>query len=742
MKKSTGLLCAAALGGALVFGAMPCAAASTRFWEQASQADFEKGTLKNIALRSDGRLTLAPQSKELYDAMANYLWAVVEDSKGNVYAGGSGQDSKSKLTRIDKSGKATVVTELPGLEIHALAIDKQDRIYAATSPDGKVYRVDNGGKASVFYDPKAKYIWALAFDPQGNLIVATGDKGEVHKVTSSGAGSVLLATEEAHARSLAVDGKGNIYVGTEPGGLIFRVSAQGQAFVLYQSGKREITAMAVSPKGDLYAAGVGSKQGGSGPSMIAPPPPPIPAPPAGAAAGRGPAAPSPAPSPLPSMGSAVQGGSEVIRIEADGYGHKTWSHVSEIVYALAFDQQGHPLLGTGNKGNLYRLDTDLLSTLLLNAAPTQITGLSTGRSGKIYAVTGNIGKVFEIGPGIEKQGTFESDVLDAGFFTYWGRLRSTFSPGAGVKIETRSGNLENPARNWSPWAPVAIDKDAGRVTSPAARFLQYRLTLTAASDGASPHVSSLDVAYMPKNVAPVIEVIDLTPPNYKFAASSAPILPITSPTSLTLPTLTRTTTRSSGGASGSSSDQPATSMSYGRGFVGTRWLARDENGDSLISKLEIRGVNETTWKVLKDEIRERQYTWDSTSFADGEYVLRLTVSDAPGNPPGSALTATLESDPLLIDNTPPRIVNLAATRTGSGLDVKWRVSDVSSTIDKCEYSLDGGEWKVIEPTTRLTDSPEHDYSVAIPNVSAGEHTIAVRASDDYENLGTEKLVVR
>ncbi|MCC6585262.1 MAG: hypothetical protein IT168_00965 [Bryobacterales bacterium] len=734
MKKWIGLFCAT----------MVCGAATTKFWEQASQADFEKGTLKNIALRSDGRLTLAPQSKELYDAMANYLWAVVEDSKGNVYVGGSGQDSKSKLTRIDKSGKATVVVELSGLEIHALAVDKQDRVYAATSPDGKVYRVDGSGKSSVFYDPKAKYIWALAFDQQGNLIVATGDKGEVHKVTPGGAGTVLLATEEAHARSLAVDTQGNIYVGSEPGGLIFRISPQGQAFVLYQSSRREITAMAVSPEGVLYAAGVGNKQGGSGPAIVAPPPPPLPAPPsAGAAAARGPASATVSPSPLASMGSAVQGGSEVIRIESDGYARSLWNHGSEIVYALAFDQQGHPLIGTGNKGNVYRLDTDLLSTLLLNAAPTQITGLTTSRSGKIFAVTGNVGKVFEIGPGVEKQGTFESEAFDAGFFTYWGRLRSTFSPGTGVKIETRSGNLENPARNWSPWAPVAIAKDAGRITSPPARFLQYRLTLTAANSDASPYVSSLDVAYMPKNVAPVIEIIDLTPPNYKFASSAALILPISSPTSLTLPTLTRTTTRSTGGGgSGSSSDQPATSMSYARGFVGARWLARDPNGDALVSKLEIRGLSETTWKVLKDEIRERQYTWDSTSFADGEYVLRLTVSDSPGNPPGSALTTTLESDPLLIDNTPPRVLNLAVTRTASGLEAKWRVADAFSTIDKCEYSLDGGEWKVIEPTTRLTDSPEHDYALMLPGVSPGEHTIAVRVADDYENLGTEKATIR
>ena len=79
----------------------------------------------------------------------------------------------------------------------ALAIDAQDRIYAATAPDGKVYRVAPGAKSDakceVFYDPKAKYIWALAFSKAGDLLVATGDPGAVHRVTPDGHGSVLYA---------------------------------------------------------------------------------------------------------------------------------------------------------------------------------------------------------------------------------------------------------------------------------------------------------------------------------------------------------------------------------------------------------------------------------------------------------------------------------------------------------------------------------------------------------------------
>ncbi len=81
----------------------------------------------------------------------------------------------AKLYRIPPDGKAKLLAELDGAEIHAIAVDSKDRVYAATAPDGKVYRIAGNGKPEVFYDPKAKYIWALAFDSHGNLFVGTGD---------------------------------------------------------------------------------------------------------------------------------------------------------------------------------------------------------------------------------------------------------------------------------------------------------------------------------------------------------------------------------------------------------------------------------------------------------------------------------------------------------------------------------------------------------------------------------------
>src|SRR5689334_13015 len=318
---------------------LPSSAVETKFWQQGDFSDFEKGNLNKISVSSDGRLLLAPALTEVLDSSTPYLWAVALDPAGAIYAGGGGPTgSAAKLFRVTSGGQSTVAAELPGLEIHAIAVDRHGVVFAATAPDGKVYRISNG-KAEVFFDPHAKYIWALAFSPNNDLFVATGDSGVIYKVTPDGKGAAFFQTEETHARSMAVDQSGNLIIGTEPNGLILRVTPAGEGFVLYQAPKREITAVAVSADGAIYAAGAGNRA-----ATPAPPPTAVGAPPQAAPATPTPpgvvqiVAPSPTPAALPILTSqAIAGGSEIYRIQTDGYPRRIWSHAQDLVYALAFD---------------------------------------------------------------------------------------------------------------------------------------------------------------------------------------------------------------------------------------------------------------------------------------------------------------------------------------------------------------------------------------------------------------------
>src|SRR5712671_4183880 len=135
----------------LATGATLCLAGETRSWTQADYQDFQKGNLKNLSIRSDGRLSLAPRTTEIYDSATAYLWALAQDSRGNLYtAGGPG----AKLFRIAPNSKGEKIAEFDALEIHAIAVDSKDRVYVATAPDAKIWRVTRSGKSEEFYDPK------------------------------------------------------------------------------------------------------------------------------------------------------------------------------------------------------------------------------------------------------------------------------------------------------------------------------------------------------------------------------------------------------------------------------------------------------------------------------------------------------------------------------------------------------------------------------------------------------------
>ena len=288
--------------------------------------------------------------------------------------------------------------------------------------------------------------------------------------------------------------------------------------------------------------------------------------------------------------TAAAGGSELWRIDPDGNPRKQWTHAQDVAYAIAFDREGRALVGAGNKGMIYRIETPAQYTSLVTLPASQVTAFASGPDGRLYAATGNTGKVYGIGPGLEKEGSVESDILDAGGFTLWGRL--SFEGSGQVAVVTRSGNLDQPRKGWSPWSPAISSPKGARVTSPAARFLQWKATLTGAAQ-----LDSVDVAYLPKNVEPHINTIETTPPNYRFPPASTPLVALSQ--TLILPPLGKRAS-SPGIAPGSGESTPP--MQYAKGFLGARWSAGDINGDPLVFTVEIKGAHETEWKMLREKV--------------------------------------------------------------------------------------------------------------------------------------------
>src|SRR5271169_3948995 len=451
-------------------------AEGTRTWEQSKFEELTKGTAKGIALRSEGGLELAPAFKALATTPSTYIWSIASDAAGNIYAAAG---APARVYRITPDGQSTTIFEPQELQVQALVVDKNDKngiVYAATAPDGKVYRLEPakgvkaGAKASwsatPYFDPGSKYIWDLVLDHAGTLYVATGDHGEIYKVGTNGQHSLFFQSDEVHIRVLALDPKGNLIAGSDGSGLVYRIASNGEAFVLYSAPKKEITALAIDPAGNIYAAAAGEKHAGAttpGAGITIAPAQNQPAPGGNITIT---AAPAGGATSFPAPGAGATGGSEIYRIAPDGAPSRMWTSHEDLVYALGFDQHGRLLAATGNRGHIFAINGNQADdyTDLVKASATQITAFAAAPGGGLYAAGSNLGKIFVLGPGLESEGTYESDVFDAHVFSLWGRasvrITGNSSPNSNsnsnVELYARSGNVDNPDRNWSPWTRINL----------------------------------------------------------------------------------------------------------------------------------------------------------------------------------------------------------------------------------------------------------------------------------------------
>jgi len=751
----------------------PAFAEGTRSWEQSKFDELTKGTATGVAIRSMGGLELAPTFKSLYATPSTYIWAMAADDGGVVYVAAG---APARVYRITPDGKSTIIFEPKELQVQALQIGPGGVIYAATAPDGKVYKlehkpasktqaktdstgsdsekdkekdaakpaVDPSWSSSVCFEPGTKYIWDLALDKAGSLYVATGDHGEIYRITPKGEHSVFFKSDEAHIRVLAFDAQENLIAGSDGSGLIYRISPAGEGFVLYSAPKKEITALALDGAGNIFAAAVGAKRGGGGAGSSSLSTALLTMGSSSAPGGTAPQAPglsiTPAPTapqttgPFPFPGGGLSGGSDVYRIAPDGSPTRVWTSHEDIVYALSFDSQGRLLAGTGNRGHIFAISaTDDFSDLL-KAPASQITAFAKAPGGGLYAATSNLGKVFVLGPGLAAEGTYESDVFDAKLFSRWGR--ADFRGAGNIDLYARSGNVDNPDRNWSAWKKT--DLKNGETGIPAARYAQWKAVLHAGTP--APGVDSVALNYLPKNAAPEIDDVTVQvgvkyQPVPKTAGSGSDSSASSFGGS------------SFGGSSGSHFESPIPS-SRDRDSIGVKWSAHDENDDQLVYSLYYRGDGETRWLLLKDNVTDKAYSFDASLLPDGGYTVKVVASDAPSHSPGEALTASRESRRFEVDTTPPRIENLTASLEGGQIHVTFRAADGFSAIKRAEYSVDAGEWKYVEPVGRLSDAKTENYDFKVTPESAkdggasSEHVVVVRVFDRYENMGAAKTLLR
>lgn len=729
-------------------------AGSSASWESNTFADFIKGRFQGIALTRDGRLTPAPALQTLAATGDAGIWSVVAAPDGTLYFA---TGHRGRVYQLKPGGQPTVIFTATQPEIFALALDPQGRLYAATSPDGKIYRLENG-KTAEFFDPKAKYIWSLIIAPDGTLYAGTGDDGKIFRVSPNGQGQVWYETGQSHITALALDGTGRLLAGSEPNGILYRIDAKDKAFVLYDSSLPEIRSIIPMPDGSIYVAALGGtlaqKQAqaaaAAATSQLGAPmvttsitvtadaaaqtqagvdlrPKPDPAKPA--------AAPTMETAAAPTIDLSGVEKAAIYKITADNLVETLWSSKEENVFDIAV-RDSDLIFATDQRGRIYRLSPDLKSALLVETREGETTRLLPTPLG-IVAATSNLAKLMRLSNGPAPSGTYESPVHDAGNAARWGRIEWRADSNAGrISFRTRSGNSLRPDRTWSDWSDAVSDPAQSAITSPNARYIQWQVELAPGAT-AAPRLDSVALSYQPQNGRPVVRSVQVSTQwvaaTQKSASAASPAAPVS---------YSITVTDSGDTAGAPSSGTPTQYINRsGAQQLYISWQADDPDNDRLVYALYYRAADEQSWKLLKLDVTDNAYLHDAEVFADGRYFFRVVASDRLANPPSTAHEAELVSQPVLIDQTPPRVTLSNQRKNGNAVEIDVEAVDDASSIRRAEFSLNGSTWRLMEPADGITDGRTERFTVRFIPVSA-EVSVVVRVFDAAGNPGLARAVVR
>lgn len=711
------------------------------FWEVSKQEDVLKGDARGVSISENGAISLAPSYTLFYDTKEAYIWSSTTDNAGNIYLG-TGHDGK--IFKVEPSGAGRLLYDTPELDVTALATDAKGNLFAATSPEGKIYKIAPDGNAAIFFDPSYKYVWSLLFDNSTSTLYAgTGDKGVILKIDAAGKETILADTNETNIVAMAMDKSGNLIAGTDPSGLVLRISPNGKIFALLDTPTQEIHSLTVAQDGSIYALSVNQqgaalKTTGVGASSTS------------SLSGDGViristsdddgAVSLQSNDSSSSTSSGSRGGkSSVFRILPDGGNETLWSSNDTTGFALKLLANGSLLVGTGTKGRIYSIATDRSQTLFIQS-PDEQTSAIFAVGDNLFAASSNLGRLYRIGNQSVGEGSYISTVRDTKFAGLWGAIHWR---GAGnVQVQTRTGNTETPDLTWSDWSAPYTNSEGEAISSPRARFIQWKATLknsaptsgstksnaAATNTNAKAKLEAVTIAYLQRNQAPEISAINVFPPGVALQELPSGIDPSILSSGLD-PQLF-----------GFSGNIPPRRF-FQKNARTITWSASDANDDTLIYNLFYKTLGDNSWHLLAEDLRQNYYTLDGSRLADGTYYFKVVASDALENPEDVALKSERATDTIEIDNTAPVIKAGQPVTNGNAVEVIFDATEATGRIVKGEYSIDGGQWKLIFPVDGIADSAKESFKVKATFEKSGEHVIAFRCADSSANVGSGKVTV-
>jgi hypothetical protein len=682
---------------ALIFGA-PVLVHATKpqhaVWQ--NYHDLAEGKCWSTSLTEDGVLAAAPATARLADLGEEEAWSVLALPDGKILVGTA---PEGKLLEVMAAGTHSpggdthwreeppaigVLAKFNESHLYALARGSHGEIFVGTSPDGKVYRIVGNGKPEVYFDPQEKYIWALAVGPDGALYVGTGTKGKIYRVTAKGEGGLWYASNETHIRALAFEKSGALLAGSAESGYLYRITKRDEAVVLAGTGREEVNQISVRADGTIDFTADGTAKDSSATSD--------PVKKAGESSSE--------------SAAKDEGNSALYRISAALSPETLWWTKETILSMAMYEKEDEVLLGTAKEGYIYEVSPHGDATQLCKIDSDSITAMAVAGSDVVLA-TSNPGRLFRIGHEKSQPGIYETNVIDSESLARWGAVTLGASEPGAVKIFTRSGNTARPDKTWYPW----LEATGGQAQSVAARYLQVQLQIGGGT------VDKIDACFLPQNQPPHIETVKIFPVGIGYTAAPASSLDASPQSAAQI-------------LSGSDTpDSPAPmryQMEKGHGLRTMIWKASDPNGDELTYTVTWRKQGTSKWNDLAKVVGENLLTWDTSSWAEGRYELKVVASDAEANAPGEGLSDEMMSREMVVSNTPPVI----EITTQKGDTVEFAVKDELSGLQSVTVSTDGQSYHPLAPVDGILDSGSERF---IAHITPGQ-TLFIRAEDGGGNV--------
>lgn len=728
---------AASLALALVLTPSAPLGAATRLSATASARDFLAGDLDGTTLTSDGRLTLGPVFAPRAwpeEAAGAVVFGAASDAAGRVFVATGGGEGRLFVSEADGSVRVLFEAEAPN--VTAVAVGPGGEIACGTSPGGKLWRVDPRAKdpsmaATLAGETGEAAVWALAFGADGTLYVGTGTKGRIWKAGKDGKASLHAEIQDTHVRSLLVARDGTVFAGTSDRGLVVAVSPDGKVRTLHDFGKPEVTALAAAPDGGILAVATAVEVPPLSQQRSEPKRPAVTATAAGAAQEAVPqgtvsvtATTSPV-RPASTPATAREGNAEVVLIAADGFVEPAWILPEETVYGARWDEAHGLLLATGPRGRVYSL-RDRRLRLEAQVDQKQVVA--------VPPVPGGFAIVSSTSPGVLRPasrkpaaaGSYVSSVRDAGRLARFGsaRFEGTVPKGASVALSVRSGNSDKPDATWSEWTRPGAP---GASAVPTARYFQFRAELAPSASGESPVLERVEISWADRNARPIVENVTVLEPGAVYpragASSGSAVLSVTNPDE-------------NGAFAGIEPPKEATEATgkklFRKGFRTVTWKGTDPNGDTLRYDLDVRRDGSTTWFAVRRDVEDSYVSFDTTPLPDGRYRFRVTASDRASNPEGEALSASAESDLVVVDGTPPVLTILERKLAGDRVVLRVKAVDALSPIAKAEGTVSADRWRALAAADGALDGREEELALSVPK-PAGPAFLSVRVVDAAGN---------